>query len=1180
MKNKKFRGISLLMAMIMAFTIYLPLKYVRADIIETTIPTGSGPWSVAVNSNTNKIYVLNKNDNNIEIIDGDNLNNKCFVNISKATAVAVNPETNKIYVTSLGNRLTVIDGTTKNITNIIPVGETPCSIAVDEIRNIIYVANHFGNNVTIIDGNTNKFIATVPVGTCPNGIEVNPNTNKIYVANQDSGNVTVIDGDTKSTTNVNTGAQPSSIAVNLVTNKIYVANGSGCGVTIIDGATNSINNINVGGYTTAVAVNSGNNKIYLSDGSYGQLDIIDGGTYEITKVPVGNSPYGIALNTQTQNIYVNNYEDNTLTILDGHTYNVAYDANGGTGNGTSDTYNYNVSDGVTVKANTFINDGYYFTGWNTSINGTGTGYSPGSNFNISSNVKLYAQWKPVPKITGVSSVAVPANGTYSIGDTLNFTVNYDQNVTVTGTPELSLTIGSSIETASYVSGSETNALVFSYTVQPGDKDSDGIALGSSIVLRGGTIKGVEDSNAGLTLNSIGSTAGILVDGVVPAFDPASGTTLSSDNKTVTLSFSKPVINALPDGTALKNAVTLAADGINFNELGANDNVVITDGKVVITLASPITGTASKIRISGESLKDTAGNIKTQSIVTDSICENVIPAYTVTYDGNGNDWGAVPLDKSMYSKNSLVTVAIEENIGKINYAFTGWNTATDGKGTSYSSGSSFNILKNTTLYAQWKPVPNITSVSPAKGLFLGGTNVVITGTGFTGATSVKFGSANATSFTVDSDSRITVQAPPYGDYWVSCFITVTTAYGTGSDQFEYFPPTLVSSVSLPNNGIYKIGDNLDFIVNYDYPVAVTGTPLLAITIGSAKKTASYAGGNCTNKLKFTYTVQPGDCDNDGIELYNTIELNGGTIKGVGGFDAGLTLKNAGSTKGILITNKSIGMSNGDSITAQIPVTRRTDANGTVNDSVQIGQAAIESAAGASAGTLTVNDPSNNFSVTVLDAAVHSLADRNASIAFGTPLGSVKISPGAMAGFLASGITIQFGEVTDTLALRATTAAIGQYAPGATQLSTPCSIETNYRGRTQVTIPINPSVLPTSQAEMKKFLSNLAVMVQHSDGENVVQKGEIKYDQKGSPIGAAIWVDKFSTFTLVELADTTSETGSANTTGTANSVSNSTSGSKTLVQTGAVIDYKLQIASGLIIVLLGVILVIAGKKREDL
>jgi hypothetical protein len=64
-------------------------------------------------------------------------------------------------------------------------------------------------------------------------------------------------------------------------------------------------------------------------------------------------------------------------------------------------------------------------------------------------------------------------------------------------------------------------------------------------------------------------------------------------------------------------------------------------------------------------------------------------------------------------------------------------------------------------------------------------VTITGTGFTGATAVKFGSTNATSFIVNSETSITPVSPK-GKGTVD--VTVTTPAGTSpttrADQFTF------------------------------------------------------------------------------------------------------------------------------------------------------------------------------------------------------------------------------------------------------------------------------------------------------------------------------------------------------------------------------------------------------------
>ena len=60
----------------------------------------------------------------------------------------------------------------------------------------------------------------------------------------------------------------------------------------------------------------------------------------------------------------------------------------------------------------------------------------------------------------------------------------------------------------------------------------------------------------------------------------------------------------------------------------------------------------------------------------------------------------------------------------------------------------NVQASHTISATFASIPVVTGRSPISGPTAGGTSVAITGTGFTGATAVKFGSAAASSYTVE------------------------------------------------------------------------------------------------------------------------------------------------------------------------------------------------------------------------------------------------------------------------------------------------------------------------------------------------------------------------------------------------------------------------------------------------
>jgi len=90
-------------------------------------------------------------------------------------------------------------------------------------------------------------------------------------------------------------------------------------------------------------------------------------------------------------------------------------------------------------------------------------------------------------------------------------------------------------------------------------------------------------------------------------------------------------------------------------------------------------------------------------------------------------------------------------------------------------------------AEVQPAPAIASVNPEFGPVAGGTVVTIAGTDLNGASAVKFGDVPATSFTVESETKITATAPRSKTVGAAD-VTVTTLAGTSAtsraDRFYY------------------------------------------------------------------------------------------------------------------------------------------------------------------------------------------------------------------------------------------------------------------------------------------------------------------------------------------------------------------------------------------------------------
>ncbi|MDH5163537.1 S-layer homology domain-containing protein [Heyndrickxia oleronia] len=83
-----------------------------------------------------------------------------------------------------------------------------------------------------------------------------------------------------------------------------------------------------------------------------------------------------------------------------------------------------------------------------------------------------------------------------------------------------------------------------------------------------------------------------------------------------------------------------------------------------------------------------------------------------------------------------------------------------------------------------------------------------------------------------------------------------------------------------------------------------------------------------------------------------------------------------------------------------------------------------------------------------------------------------------------------------------------------IARPMTIETNMPSRpVQVTLPLKGVNVPTAAAERQAFLDQLAVFIEHSDGEKKVVRPEIVTMNDGK-LGLRFTVDKFSTFTIIQ------------------------------------------------------------------
>ena len=231
----------------------------------------------------------------------------------------------------------------------------------------------------------------------------------------------------------------------------------------------------------------------------------------------------------------------------------------------------------------------------------------------------------VPEIVTVQVTSTPAAGdTYGRGETIAITVTFDNAVTVDtsgGTPRIRFILirggNPVVGWAEYSSGSGGTALEFTYTVQAGDMDDEGIWLPANYLeLQSGTIRAAADPtvDATLTYAQPGTQSGHKVDGSLTTADATlsalalSGVTLDPTFVSSTETYTATVVNGVtettvtatpthPDATvafkdgadnALTNPVTLAVGATVIKAVvTAQDGTTTKTYMVTVTRAPKI-----------------------------------------------------------------------------------------------------------------------------------------------------------------------------------------------------------------------------------------------------------------------------------------------------------------------------------------------------------------------------------------------------------------------------------------------------------------------------------------------------------------------------------------------------------------------------------------------------------------
>ena len=450
------------------------------------------------------------------------------------------------------------------------------------------------------------------------------------------------------------------------------------------------------------------------------------------------------------------------------------------------------------------------------------------------------------------------DGIYIPGEILRVKTVFSEQVIVTGTPSVTLRIGTADRQATYESGNGDTTLVFAYRVTPNDTDTDGISIDATkLALNGGGIVDSAGNAADVTHPTVPTSEAHKVDGVQPAIDNVSITSTGPyspwSNIELTVTTTKPVY--VTGSPALTVTIGNTGKKASYHQ-GSGTNALVFEYTIAATDGSDTNGVSvrtNSLSLNGGSIVDASGNAL--SLNHDALrdagdshrVDTTAPGVTsVAFSSTGP-----------YGTGSLiaVTATLSESV-----TVTGAPTLTIVIGTTERTASYVSGTGTSQLVFRY-------AVSSGDSDDSDGVSVK--------ANSLNLNGGTITDLTGNAVDLKHSGVPNAGD---------TQRVGTTVSG--------IRSLTFTSTGPYTAGDIIKVTVATTEQVTVTGVPRLALVIGIATKYANYASGSGSTSLVFEYTVVDGDDDLDGVEITQNAlaNHNGSSIQN--SYGTALSLSHAG------------------------------------------------------------------------------------------------------------------------------------------------------------------------------------------------------------------------------------------------------------------------------------------------
>ena len=320
-----------------------------------------------------------------------------------------------------------------------------------------------------------------------------------------------------------------------------------------------------------------------------------------------------------------------------------------------------------------------------------------------------------------------------------------------------------------------------------------------------------------------------------------------------------------NGLWIKSVANTGDNGykISISESSGDPYEIPDDGLIgTIKLKVKQDTDTSKVTINNISLVNEDGDDENISKISIDVPSVVIKKYTITYNQNTTD--SVSNMPATATKTGGEAYLIANGPSRVGYKFKEWNTNSNGTGTAYKAGSSYNTDANLNLYAQWEAIQSTLTVNPNGGTWSG--------------------SSNTQTFTEDYGTTKTIANPskaPNG------YVVRFNSNGGNTSVLQEVQPmsfdkwTLTGGGTFNNNSIYTFADT-DGILTANYTGGTITLPSVTKTGATFKGWYTAAtggdrvGGIGDQYLPTSATTLSAQWDE--VEYTVTVNPNGGTWNG--------------------------------------------------------------------------------------------------------------------------------------------------------------------------------------------------------------------------------------------------------------------------------------------------------------